>query len=47
MRRLKEASNRKKKRFPVKSSGQKGEKKYYEMLIRSTEALMKAKEQSP
>ena len=39
--RLKEASLKKKKIFKTKSSGQKDEKKYYEMLIRNTEALFR------
>ena len=39
--RLKEASNKKKKLFHPKSSGQKEELKYYDMLIRNTEALIK------
>lgn len=39
--RLKEASNKKKKLFHPKSSGQKEELKYYDMLIRNMEALIK------
>jgi hypothetical protein len=46
MRRLKEASNKKKKRFHPKSSNQKEEKKYYEMHLRNLEAIMKMSDQA-